>query len=241
MWKKILFMIPFVGIISLGELFGATKIDEELSYILWNSIFGSLSEGNIATIVLSMKTISSIFLFVLLYGNYIAEYFADVANIYFVRVQSRKVWTARKSMELIVYAFFYSLLFIVLQTIVCSLRVENLVVDRVLIQTVLIIAGILVPVLVALTILVNGIATKWGISVGVLVAVVLTVGLEVVAIIGYNRWENIVLNPLCFNIYLLEDRQSILYKIITNFIYVGISFGGLILYLDRLDIWGKEN
>lgn len=241
MWKKILLMIPFVGIISLGELFGATKIDEELSYILWNSIFGSLSEGNIATIVLSMKTISSIFLFVLLYGNYIAEYFADVANIYFVRVQSRKVWTARKSMELIVYAFFYSLLFIVLQTIVCSLRVENLVVDRVLIQTVLIIAGILVPVLVALTILVNGIATKWGISVGVLVAVVLTVGLEVVAIIGYNRWGNIVLNPLCFNIYLLEDRQSILYKIITNFIYVGISFGGLILYLDLLDIWGKEN
>jgi hypothetical protein len=241
MWKKILLLIPFVGIISLGELFGATKIDEELSYILWNSIFGSLSEGDIATIVLSMKTISSISLFVLLYGNYIAEYFTDVANIYFVRVQSRKVWTARKGMELIAYAFFYSLLFIVLQTIVCSLRVENLVIDRVLVQTVLIIAGVLAPVLVALTILVNGIATKWGISVGVLVAVVLTVGLEVVAIIGYNRWENIVLNPLCFNIYLLEDRLSILYKIITNFIYVGISFGGLILYLDRLDIWGKEN
>lgn len=241
MWKKILLLIPFVGIISLGELFGATKIDEELCYILWNSIFGSLSEGDIATIVLSMKTISSIFLFVLLYGNHIAEYFTDVANIYFVRVQSRKVWTARKGMELIAYAFFYSLLFVVLQTIVCSLRVENLVIDRVLVQTVLIIAGILAPVLVALTILVNGIATKWGISVGVLVAVVLTVGLEVVAIIGYNRWENIVLNPLCFNIYLLEDRQSILYKIITNFIYVGISFGGLILYLDRLDIWGKEN
>ena len=241
MWKKILLLIPFVGIISLGELFGATKIDEELNYILWNSIFGSLSEGNIATIVLSMKTISSIFLFVLLYGNSIAEYFADVANIYFVRVRSRKIWTARKILELLVHAFFYSLLFVVLETCVCSLRVEKLVVDRVLIQTMLIIVGIFVPILVTLTILVNGIATKWGISVGVLVVVVLTVGLEVVAIIGYNRLENIVLNPLCFNIYLLEDRQSILYKIITNFIYVGISFGGLILYLDRLDIWGKEN
>ena len=241
MWKKILLLIPFVGIISLGDLFGATKLEEEISYILWNSIFGSLSQGDIATIVLSMKTISSIFLFVLLYGNYIAEYFADVANIYFVRVRSRKVWTARKILELVVYAFFYSLLFATLETGICSLRVEEFVIERVLIQTMLIIVGILVPVLLVLTILVNGIATKWGISVGVLVAVVLTVGLEVVAIIGYNCLGNIVLNPLCFNIYLLEDRKTILYKIITNFIYAGVSFGSLILYLDRLDIWGKEN
>lgn len=241
MWKKILLLIPFAGIISLGDLFGATKLEEELSYILWNSIFGSLNEGDIATIILSAKTISSIFLFVLLYGNSIAEYFTDIANIYFVRVRSRKVWTARKIMELVVYAFFYSLLFIVLETCVCSLRVEKLVIDRALIQTISIIVGILVPVLLVLTILVNGIATKWGISVGVFVAVVLTVGLEVVAIIGYNCLENMILNPLCFNIYLLEDRKTIIYKIITNSIYAGISFGGLIWYLDRLDIWGKEN
>lgn len=214
---------------------------KEMSYFLWNYIFGSLSEGEIATIVLSIKTISSILVFLFLFGNCIAKYFSDVANVYFVRVRSRKCWTSKKLMIVGMCAFLYVVLFVLVEMVLYSIQVEEAVMDAEILPTAFTIVGILVPILIVLTILVNGIAIKWGISVGITAAAVLTVTLEVLAIIAYNHIVNIVLNPFCFNVYLLEDNQAVLYKIITNCIYVGFAVSSFIGYIDLLDIWGKEN
>lgn len=238
---KLIFLIPFLLILSLDEIVGSTQQDLDFSYVLWSCIFGNLEAGNVASLISSVKLISSLLMFILLYGNYVTEYLAGIANVFFVRVKSRKKWSKTKIMELSVYAFVYILLFIVLEVAICSCRVEKIVFDKTLIVTLSAIIGIVVPILIILIVVASGIAIKWGSSIGLLTALLLTVGLEVLAILKLRNPINIVLNPMCFNEMLLENPRLLAFKIIANCIYVEAAVRNLVLFIEHMDIWGKEN
>ena len=96
-------------------------------------------------------------------------------------------------------------------------------------------------ILIILIVVASGIAIKWGSSIGLLTALLLTVGLEVLAILKLRNPINIVLNPMCFNEMLLENPRLLAFKIIANCIYVEAAVRNLVLFIEHMDIWGKEN
>ena len=75
--RKTLYVIPFILMLSISDILLAEIQEAQLAELLWYDVFGRLSAGKVQTIVLSTESLSCMFLFSLLYGSCISDFFAS--------------------------------------------------------------------------------------------------------------------------------------------------------------------
>mgnify|MGYP006972981012 CR=1 FL=1 len=61
--KRTIFIIPFLFMTSLSEIFLYTPREQNLSDVLWYSIFGRVSRGDVHTMILEVNILGLLFLF----------------------------------------------------------------------------------------------------------------------------------------------------------------------------------
>lgn len=61
--------------------------------------------------------------------------------------------------------------------------------------------------------------------------------LAIVAILNFDSSMNMILNPLCFNIDIIQSVEIALAKILSELVYLAILSIGITLYICRTDIF----
>lgn len=235
--KKILFLIPYILIVSISDIVLAEPDNSVLSDILWYHIFGRLTAGEVQTLIMSMESIGAIFLFALLFGNTISSFFGSVSTFVFTRLQNRKLWIRKKLLTLCGFAAIYTALFTAMELLIASRRVLTWSFDKTLVFTLLTIFGALFPLLAVICILVNWLSIRHGIPIGVFTVFVAIMILEVIAIIFFDNPLNMIVNPVCFNIQILESLPLTCLKLLIEFFYLIVVSLGMTFDIQNMDIF----
>lgn len=224
---------------SLTEIMRPEPSSETLSSILWYSLFGRVSAGDIKTLTLSMESLGGVFLFVLLFGDYIAAYFTEISVYIFTRVRDRSIWTIKKIGAVVAYSAFFAEITILIKGYTCLLQKEEIQITKELLYAVIVTFVLLFLLLTQIGILSNFISTKFGSIVGVFSALVTLITLSILSIALFNNKLNQILNPLCFNIVLLDKINLMIAKIAISIVYLLMIIAAYTEFIYKLDIYGK--
>lgn len=238
LWK-LLAIIPYWILMSLTEIMRPEPSSETLSSILWYSLFGRVSAGDIKTLTLSMESLGGVFLFVLLFGDYIAAYFTEISVYIFTRVRDRSIWTIKKIGAVVAYSAFFAEITILIKGYTCLLQKEEIQITKELLYAVIVTFVLLFLLLTQIGILSNFISTKFGSIVGVFSALVTLITLSILSIALFNNKLNQILNPLCFNIVLLDKINLMIAKIAISIVYLLMIIAAYTEFIYKLDIYGK--
>lgn len=222
---KVFLVIPYLFVISLPEIVFTEKENQELIELIWYSIFGRISSGNINTIILTLDNLGIIILYCLIYGNYVSKYFDERRVFIFTRVDRRSTWTISKISNLLWYTIVYSGVFLLFKLLISLRRVMTVSFDKVFVQNVGCMWMYMIALLGTLGILMNLISLYKGASIGISSVILLILILEFAAIMYFDRIPNIICNPLCFNKNILSIPAIGRWKIFTESLYfVFLSF-----------------
>lgn len=95
----------------------------------------------------------------------------------------------------------------------------------------------LFPMFATVCLLANWISIKHGLPIGIIGVFVLILALELIAILNFDSSMNMILNPLCFNIDIIQSVEIALAKILSELVYLAILSIGITLYICRTDIF----
>lgn len=129
--KSFLGLIFLVMIMNGVMLFGGLGANADIAVkdLFSNSIFDVYGIMKKKAIVLAMENLMFIVYFNLFFGNYIYNYFVKGSVFIFSRIQNRRKWFWRQSMQLyvicIIFAFFYLLMQLVI-SIYSSMQIPDL-------------------------------------------------------------------------------------------------------------------
>ena len=211
--------------------------DQPLAEILWYDIFGRLSSGNVQTLVMSIESLGVFFLFTILFGNHISVFFDSIGTFIFSRLPSRKIWISKKVIGLSIISIFYTILYLSLKFSISSRRVIVWQMDRQTLFTLVTLFAMLFPMFATVCLLANWISIKHGLPIGIIGVFVLILALELIAILNFDSSMNMILNPLCFNIDIIQSVEIALAKILSELVYLAILSIGITLYICRTDIF----
>lgn len=235
--KKILLIIPYIFFMSLSDIFLSSPQDQPLAEILWYDIFGRLSSGNVQTLVMSIESLGVFFLFTILFGNHISVFFDSIGTFIFSRLPSRRIWISKKVIGLSIISIFYTILYLSLKFSISSRRVIVWQMDRQTLFTLVTLFAMLFPMFATVCLLANWISIKHGLPIGIIGVFVLILALELIAILNFDSSMNMILNPLCFNIDIIQSVEIALAKILSELVYLAILSIGITLYICRTDIF----
>lgn len=211
--------------------------DQPLAEILWYDIFGRLSSGNVQTLVMSIESLGVFFLFTILFGNHISVFFDSIGTFIFSRLPSRRIWISKKVIGLSIISIFYTILYLSLKFSISSRRVIVWQMDRQTLFTLVTLFAMLFPMFATVCLLANWISIKHGLPIGIIGVFVLILALELIAILNFDSSMNMILNPLCFNIDIIQSVEIALAKILSELVYLAILSIGITLYICRTDIF----
>ena len=234
---KILLVIPFVLAISPMDLFVVEKREAELADMLWSSIFGSVTAGEIQTIVLTMEITGVIFLFTLLFGTRVSRHFESNSHMVFTRIEKRGRWGLGQILMVCVLALVYTGIYLGRKVILESRKLISWRLDGALLVRILLLLGILLPGILLICLMANWIAIRGGIAVGVLTAFAVLLVLETISIYWFQIPAMNVLNPFCANIAVLSSPGTAVMKIGVNLAYAAALSAGMIWDIRRMDIF----
>lgn len=237
--QRTLYIIPFLFMTSLSEIFLYTPGEQNLSDVLWYSIFGRVSRGEIHTMILEVKSLGFLFLFAILFGSYFSVFFGQISAVLFTRIKSRRKWGMKKIGLFCVLSFVYMLLLLLFELIAGMRLVTEWTVDRNLMYTLLSLFGLIFPLLMAICVSVNWMSIKYGISISLTIVLLALIILQMIAVFFFENNYNMVLNPLCFNSILLTRPDLMFMKIAVSFFYMAAASAGLLLYIEHMDILEK--
>lgn len=237
LFGKILWIVPYVLLISMSDIFLAVPTSQPLPDMLWYRIFGRLSAGELHTVILSIKSIGGIFLFVLLYGSCISDYFGTISVFVFTRVNNRKIWCIKKAGELCLFSMLYSFLLIAVHFVIGFRNVNEWRLDGSAIITFAVIWGIIMPLLAVVCLAVNWISIPFDVPIAVFLVFVVVMILEFVAILLFDNIVNVILNPLCFNILIINNPVYAIMKILIEVLYLLLIMAGMMFYVKYRDIF----
>lgn len=228
--RKTFMIVPYVFIFSLSDIFLASPGNEELSDTLWFGIFGHLTSGNIQTIVITIESIGLIFLFCLLFGDYISHFFCSTGVFIFSRMGNRSTWTLKRILELYGLSLLYTGILLVLKICISLRQVTNWSLDTQLFLSIFTLLFTLSSLLSSVCLIANLFSSYFGNSIGVFFACTVILIFEIISILFFNCPTNIILNPLCFNISVLQSPVSAMLKIFIDFFYM-IAFSICLIHL----------
>lgn len=224
-------MLPYIFFMSLSDIFLSSPQDQPLAEILWYDIFGRLSSGNVQTLVMSIESLGVFFLFTILFGNHISVFFDSIGTFIFSRLPSRRIWISKKVIGLSIISIFYTILYLSLKFSISSRRVIVWQMDRQTLFTLVTLFAMLFPMFATVCLLANWISIKHGLPIGIIGVFVLILALELIAILNFDSSMNMILNPLCFNIDIIQSVEIALAKILSELVYLAILSIGITLYI----------
>lgn len=234
---KVFYILPYVIIFSFSEILLNEPQDCRVSERLWHSIFGSVTAGEIQSLVPSMESIGAVFLFSLLFGNHISKFWGSGSSMFFIRLSDRKQWGWRKITELYGLAFVYTGLYLVAELLIAVGSVTNPQPDGQTYLTVIILLILLSLVFTATCLLVDLVSIRHGTAIGIFSVFVLVIVLETAGILLFDHKLNMILNPCCFHSGIVNSLSLACFKIAINIFYMGAVSAGMIRYINHADIW----
>lgn len=235
--KKTLYIIPFLFMTSLSEIFLHTPREQPMSDVLWYSIFGRISAKEFQTLVLSTKSLGFLFLFAILFGSYISDFWGTVSAVWFTRVKSRRKWGLQKVAVLCLLSSLYTVLLLLFEFIAGIRLAAGWNADRHIILTLLSLFGMISPLLVMICVSVNWVSIRHGTPISICVVLLAVVIFEMIAVFFFDNPLNMVLNPLCFNRVLLAVPKFLFSKILLNLFYTIVVVAGFLTYMENMDIF----
>lgn len=230
-------IVPYCFILSLTAILMPVQFDYPFADVFWDCIFGKISAGELTTITLSLESIGAVFLFSLLFGDYVAQHFGSVSVYIFTRIRDRQEWAIRKICGLLFYALMFSILDVLFKIFEARIQVSGWGNRGEAWQAIIVSLLLLFFLVSTIAILVNFWATRFGVAVGVVVALAVIVLLDLIAISYFDNIINQLLNPLCFNEVILQEPIFVLAKLLISACYpVALA----ILYTEaikRMDIF----
>lgn len=238
-FRRTLLVIPYIVVLSLSDIVLNVNgsIENALPELLWSTIFGQISAGDVRTMVLSIKCIGAIFLFTLLFGDVISQWFETARPFVFTRVKNRKKWLLKKIIHVWSLSAVYTFLFLAALFLICAREVAAWRFDLNLIGTFAVLFGIFAPLLTSAALLVNWISIAQNSVMGLLLVLSGLLVFEVVGILWFDCGWNIILNPLCCNHELLRNPVLATEKIGSNLAYLAVISAYMTLEISRMDLW----
>lgn len=230
-------IIPYCFILSLTAILMPVQLKYPFADVFWDSIFGKISAGELTTITLSLESIGAVLLFCLLFGDYAARYFGSVSVYIFSRIRDRRKWAMRKIGGLLCYALTFSILDVLFKIFESRIQVADWGNIAETLQAIIVSLLLLFCLVSTVAIVVNFWATRFGVAVGVIIALAIVVLLDLFAILYFDSVINQLLNPLCFNQSILQEPEFVLGKLLISASYpVALA----LLYAEtikRMDIY----
>lgn len=229
--KRCLLIVPCIILLELSQILSylqpsTDRIIIPFSKNIWSAIFGQGSTGDLHTIMMSFGMMLSLFLFLLLFGNEVSQYFGGISPFYFTRVKNRFIWCVQQAKKLIIYASLYSLLILLTEGIIFLPSSEwdsqiMLLINSFILLTTLFFSACL---------LANLAAIRFGGLSGVSLVVVLLIFLDAMAFQLQDNRLNLLLNPLCFdqvlqnNMLLLTEKLAVMVLYIVEIVLVFFKY-----------------
>lgn len=236
-FMKVCYILPYVIAFSFSDILLNEPQDCQVSERLWHSIFGSVTAGEIQSLVPSMESIGAVFLFSLLFGNSISEFFGPGSSMFFTRLSDRKQWVWSKISGVYMFALAYTGLYLAVEVVIAMGSVTEPLLDRKLCLTVIELMMLLSLVFTATCLLANVVSIRYGTAIGIFGVFVLVIVLETVGIMLFDHKQNMILNPFCFHSGIVNAPFVACMKIAIDFFYALIISVGMVGYTDRMDIW----
>lgn len=230
-------IVPYVLIFSLSDILLTQPQDVQISERLWFDIFGSITAGEIQSLVPSLESMGAIFLFSLLFGNYISEYWGSARSIFFSRLPDRRRWGWIKIAGLYSRALIYAGLYLTIKLLIAMRSVRAFHLNKQLCTTVVVLLVLLSLVFMLTCLLTNLVSIRSGTAMGVFLVFALVILLETAGILLFEHKGSIIWNPLCFHVKLASSVSLACTKIMVEFFYTLLIAVGMISYIDRMDIW----
>jgi len=235
--RKVMIVIPYTLLYSFSDIILGGARDSTLSDKLWYAIFGRLTSEEVQTLVLTFESVGGIFLFCLLFGDYISRIFNSIDKLFFTRVPSRKAWMVRQAVFLYGAASLYVFIVICLKLAVAKWQSPDLDLNSDTLFTITVIWFLLSTLITVLCLIVNWLSIEHGLPIGMISAFAVTIILEFIAIFHFESPVNMVLNPMCFNIRIIHDAGIAAVKILNDFGYTVVVIWGMCFYIHRKDIY----
>lgn len=230
-------ILPYCFILSLTAILMPVQLDYPFVDVFWGSIFGKISAGELTTITLSLESIGAMFLFCLLFGDYVARYFSSVSVYIFSRIRDRRAWAMRKIGGLLCYALTFSILDVLFKVFESRIQVADWGNIAETWQAIMVSLLLLFCLVSTVAIVVNFWAARFGVAAGVVIAFAVIVLLDLIAISYFDSVINQLLNPLCFNQSILQEPELVLGKLLISASYpaaLGLLYAEAI---KRMDIY----
>ncbi len=235
--RKTLWIVPYVVMFSLVDIFLARPGSGVLADVLWYSVWGRISSGEMQTIVLSLKCIGGIFLFAILFGREMAGYFDTVSTVYFTRIASRGSFVLGKAGRICVLASAYVGWFLSMEFWIGIRQVADWHIGGYTVYVLFLLGGILGTLLMLVCLAVNWLSVRLHVTVAVFLVFTCVMALEYVGILFFDNPVNVVLNPLCANYRIVEDVGLACGKLAANGCYLGMLVLGIRFHICRMDIF----
>lgn len=235
--KKVLVVVPYALFFSFSDILLAVPENKSLSETLWFGIFGHLTAGHIQTIVMSIESIGFIFLFCLLFGDHISQFFCSTGVYIFTRLRKRSVWALKQIFIVYGISLMYTSVLISIKLCISIQQVVNWNIDMQTILTTITLLFTLSPVLAAVCLTVNLVSIYYGNTIGVFFAFIAVLILEAISILYFSCPINIILNPLCFNIDIIKSFPIAFLKILIEMLYLAFLSASVCCAVKNRDIF----
>ena len=236
-WKHVFWVVLYLGILSMSEIFLKYAEGEKMSELLWYSICGRITKGDISALLMSMETLGLVFLFCLLFGGYIADYFDSNSAVYFTRVHDRGRWVTGRIRGILLISALYTLLVLGIKTVITRFKMVSWVEDTGIVWTFLLIFGVFFTLIVISCLTTNWISIHYSVPIGVVSCFGILILLRYLAMAAPDHPLNIIGNPMCMNVVMINDFAYGIMKIGINVVYLMLIYIGMRIYIEKKDIF----
>lgn len=209
-YKRLLCSIPLVLLQRCLDL--TQKYVQTPEELLLNAVTGIITSDSVASFILTTECIAFLLLFLLLFGDFIAEQQRTGAVYRFSRMPSRHSWFLRQLLTLGGCAFAHCGIYIFLHTLI-SLLISDM---RISLQTYTVSLSLWVVfsfIAWCFAVGCNLLCGRFGASVGIMVCVLLMMGLAALSIKqGIPQWVQMI-NPAAFPETVFTDLRILIHKI----------------------------
>ena len=236
-WKNVFWVVLYLGIMSLSEIFYQYAEGEKMSELLWYSIFGRITKGDVTALLMSMETLGLVFLFCLLFGGYVSDYFGSNSAVYFTRVHDRGRWVTGRIGGILLISALYTLLVLGIKAVITRFRMVSWVEDKAVIWTLFLIFGVFFTLIVISCFLTNWISIHYSVPIGVVSCFGILILLRYLAMMEPDYPLNIVCNPMCMDVVMISSPVYGILKIGVNIILLVSIYIGMKFYIEKKDIF----
>jgi hypothetical protein len=233
---KILIIIPYVLAMSMSDIVLMDPLEQPIVLAIWYRTFGRVSSSDAQMFIMTIESLGTILLFNILFGNRIAVYFGESRTMIFTRIPDKRLWGIGRVIGVYKDAVIYTFLMVFINFVVSAINTVGWILDRWVLMVLFFICLSWSILLTMTCILVNLLSIKHEIAISVTIVAISVLLLEYIALVFFENEHNIIFNPLCFNVDIINSTSLMFGKIAAMLTYCFIITVALICYIRNIDI-----